>query len=333
MRALTASPITVLVVLEPETSSLFCEHSWKLLQMLRLAGFDVQPCHAACAALQQAEHLGASLILQSMHMQGAHGLDMLRLYQQHPLLSAIPVVLLDAAGSPVLQRYALLRGASGVWNAVPDQAMLVHWVNFYHRHYLLKTELVLTQKRLNVSDQSLQKCRAQLQQASSLDSLTGLPNRQYFTSMYEREWSRALRETEPLSLMLIDMDFFKSYNDRYGHAQGDLSLQEVALLLPRLLKRPTDFCGRYSGAAFMVVLPMTHAKGGIQLAERIRHAVLDLQIPHQGSEVEHYLTVSIGLATTCPMLKHGPRDLIRVVDHARFDAKLQGRNRLICKSL
>ena len=334
MHQLPAIPTTALFVAEPAHSPLACDGIAAVQAMLfQLLGSDCHSCDDARKAIAMAENLGPSVIFQGMHMQGSHGLDMLRSYRQHDFLGATPVILLTFHDTKLLRELAFQRGASGFIDETPSFGELSASVHHWSSYYALQMDQISNQQHLEVMQKDLEVCKEKLQQALSLDVLTGLLSRQSFTSIYEREWSRALRETESLSLMLVDVDCFKLYNDCYGHAKGDVCLQMIAEVLARIVKRPTDFCGRYSGAAFMMLLPATPAKGAVQLGEKIRKAVLALEIPHQGSDIEPYITVSVGLGTTSPMFKHAPRDLIRVVDHALFDAKMQGRNCLVCKSL
>jgi len=326
--------IDILVVMPDEASPLLHSISLKLKQRLQhISGVCCHVCHDIKHVMPLIKKYKPSIIFQDMHMHGAHGLYMLRCYQRHDDSAHIPVFMVDMRASSCLRRYAFQRNVYAYTSDILSKEECLSHIHHCHQRVQLKLQHISLQKQLTHCQHALQHCQYQLKSASSLDALTALPNRHHFMAMYEREWARALRETEAMSLMLIDIDHFSVYNARYGYQKGDQCLKEMSQLLQGILKRPTDFCGRYSGATLMVLLPMTPAKGAIQVAERIRHAVMQLNIPHKDSTTSTYVTVSIGLVTTCPMLKHQARDMIRTVERATFDAKQQGRNCLVCKSL
>jgi len=304
--------------------------AWRLA--LPQQGIEYQLCQYAEQAISMAEHLGPTVILQSMHMSACHGSDLLRRYKKHPILNDIPVIMISDDAKPVRQHAFLAQANDCVTSdtSAYELAMRIRQQSIYYMQSLEQQSL---SKQLEKVELQLSQCQQQYQQATHQDALTGLANRQYFTRIYKREWSRALRETEALSVIIADIDCFKTYNDRYGHAKGDECIQHIADLIHQSLQRPTDFCARYSGEEFIIVLPGTPAQGAIQVAERIRKGLITLNIEHQDSSVASCITLSLGLATTSPMLKHRPRDLLRTADIARYEAKKQGRNRLICKSL
>jgi len=326
--------VHILMVMPDAASPLLCPEARTLKQ--RLQSLPSIHCHI-CTDSQQAVAMALScqplVIFQDMHMQGTHGLDMLRIYQHHPNLKDIAVWMVDMRQHTLLRRYAFAAGASDyLSHAISSQECLAKLQSVSQLAQIKQQNTHLSQ-HLKRNEAQLTQYHQQLQHASSLDALTVLPSRQHFMKIYEREWRRALRETDALSLLLIDIDHFKAYNDIYGYQKGDQCLHQIAQSIPNLLRRPTDVCGRYAGAAFVILLPMTPAKGAIQVAQRVRLAVHDLNIPHQTSPVSSCVTVSIGLVTTCPMLKHQTRDMVRKVERACFDAKQEGRNQLVCKSL
>jgi len=164
------------------------------------------------------------------------------------------------------------------------------------------------------------------------DGLTGIANRRHFDVAIEREMRRAMRNSSPLSLLMIDIDHFKDYNDHYGHQQGDGCLIQVAAELAAMLQRPTDLLARYGGEEFAAILPDTDAAQALQMAEAIRQRAAELRIPHEktGNDVKH-ITVSIGIATQHTHLPHQPLDiasLIGAADRALYLAKRSGRNRV-----
>ncbi|MDZ8183653.1 MAG: PAS domain S-box protein [Nostoc sp. ChiSLP02] len=176
--------------------------------------------------------------------------------------------------------------------------------------------------------QQLQAANEELQRLATLDGLTQIPNRRRFDEYLETEWHRLKREKIPLSLILFDVDFFKLYNDTYGHLAGDDCLQKVASVLLSVIKRPADLVARYGGEEFAVILPNTEIKGAIYIGQAIRQAVHDLAIPHAQSSVSDYVTVSLGVVSTVPDSEMSPQDLISAADKALYIAKQQGRDRV-----
>ncbi len=181
--------------------------------------------------------------------------------------------------------------------------------------------------------EDLKRANERLTQLSLLDGLTGIPNRRMFDTYFKQEWRRAVREKTPLSVVLLDVDSFKLFNDRHGHQKGDLCLVDVAAVLQQQIHRPADLAARYGGEEFVLVLPNTEAAGASLLAERIRLAVRELRIGHGASEASPWVTVSQGVATMIPLLEqgdHGMADLLARADQALYAAKDQGRDRVVC---
>ena len=166
------------------------------------------------------------------------------------------------------------------------------------------------------------------------DGLTGIANRRHFDVAIEKEMRRAMRTGSPLSLLMIDIDHFKDYNDHYGHQQGDDCLIRVAAELAAMLQRPTDLLARYGGEEFAAILPDTDATQALRMAEAIRKHAAGLRIPHAktGNEVKH-ITVSIGIATQHPQQQPTIPALIGAADRALYLAKGAGRNRVMVQPL
>jgi diguanylate cyclase (GGDEF)-like protein len=160
------------------------------------------------------------------------------------------------------------------------------------------------------------------------DSLTGVANRRHFDTVLEREWQRGVRESKPLSVLLIDIDRFKPYNDVYGHLTGDNCLRQVVAAIKPLVSRPADLLARYGGEEFVVVLPGTDATGALQVAGWIRQAVQEQGLPHPGNLPHAVITLSIGCATMTPRDGTSHLDLLEAADRALYRAKASGRNRV-----
>nr|WP_320011844.1 diguanylate cyclase [uncultured Desulfobulbus sp.] len=175
----------------------------------------------------------------------------------------------------------------------------------------------------------LQLANEQLILLTVQDGLTSIANRRMFDSYLNKEWRRAQREQTPLSLVLLDVDFFKRYNDTYGHQQGDRCLIAIAETMQKHIRRPADLAARYGGEEFALILPITENQGAYKLAEGLRQGVQALQIEHRASEVSAYVSISLGVSTIIPQAKeekfslHG---LIEQADQHLYQAKQRGRN-------
>lgn len=167
-----------------------------------------------------------------------------------------------------------------------------------------------------------------LQDLSEMDMLTGIANRRKFNDYYTTEWYAALRDKRVLSLLMIDIDYFKAYNDKYGHLAGDDALAHVASTLRENISRPRDFVARYGGEEFVCLLPETTMSSAIKLAEKLRQKIEDLQYIHEFSPTAGVITISIGIATTIPEHSQAKEDLLDQADKALYRAKNDGRNQI-----
>ena len=174
---------------------------------------------------------------------------------------------------------------------------------------------------------------AELKNLAMLDGLTQIANRRRFDECLEIECQRLLRDKTPLSLILCDIDYFKAYNDCYGHQAGDDCLRAVAQAITGALRRTTDMAARYGGEEFAVIMPHTDQQGAAQVANLIRQAVIDLKIRHRGSQASEWLTISIGIAGTTPFHRCTPVSLIKAADEALYQVKAGGRNGIQWKNV
>jgi diguanylate cyclase (GGDEF)-like protein len=174
----------------------------------------------------------------------------------------------------------------------------------------------------------------ELRRTATTDALTGVANRRRFDELLEREWLRARRCGDPVSLLMIDVDHFKLYNDLYGHPKGDVCLRHVAQVLMRACKRPADVVARYGGEEFMILLPQTPRRGAQHVAQRVLGAVAAFGILHDDSQTTHYVSVSVGIAcyddaSACRAYDShallGTSDLVGTADKALYSAKHAGR--------
>ncbi len=170
-----------------------------------------------------------------------------------------------------------------------------------------------------------------LENLSTTDGLTEISNRRRFDEFLGQEWRRSMRDQTELSLILMDIDYFKEFNDHYGHLSGDDCLKQVAAVLKKTVRRAGDLVARYGGEEFACVLPGTGQKRAGIIARRIVDEMAGLRIPHEGSAVSDHVTLSYGVATATPKRGQEDSDLIRMADQSLYSAKQQGRNRVVAQ--
>lgn len=170
-----------------------------------------------------------------------------------------------------------------------------------------------------------------LRSMAHIDGLTGVFNRRRFDEEVNLSWRHCLREQQPLSLLLIDLDYFKLFNDHYGHIAGDACLKTIAQALKNMPHRPRDLFARYGGEEFAYILPNTNESGAKHCATRVLNTVRDLQINHSESDVANFMTISIGVNTVIPKHDFSILNFIEQADQALYQAKLNGRNRYVFK--
>lgn len=186
---------------------------------------------------------------------------------------------------------------------------------------------IIAMERIYNMRQKLKDAQKWLEYLAMYDQLTKLANRRNFDETLENEFKLAKRNKSPLSVIICDIDFFKIYNDSYGHQQGDDCLAAVAKVIGETPQRPTDKACRYGGEEFTVILPDTNLQGGLEISEKIRQAVFDANIQHEGSKAASCVTLSLGLATYMGQV-HSSDELVKSADDALYRAKENGRNRV-----
>ncbi len=194
--------------------------------------------------------------------------------------------------------------------------------------YQLKTHQRKLAKLVDEKTAELKKVNNELQHLANSDGLTKIGNRRRFEQFLTDEWHRAVRFKTEISLVMLDIDHFKLYNDTYGHQAGDDCLQKVAEALADTIKRPTDLVARFGGEEFAIILGGTDAEGAINIAEQAMENVKNLKIPHSNSKTSEYLTISLGVATTFAKFEITESELIKAADKALYRAKENGRNQI-----
>lgn len=263
-------------------------------------------------ALEKAQAHLPDLILLDVLMPEMDGLAVIRSLKAVDTTRHIPVIFVSALDTPEDEERGLDLGAVD-YVAKPFHPPIV-------RARVRNHLQAVHQRRL-------------LEQLALIDSLTEVPNRRRFAEVYEREWRRCMRNQRPLSLVILDVDLFKRYNDTHGHAAGDAALKRVASAIQGALKRPADFVARYGGEEFVVLLPDTSAANGQQLADTIRRAVQAECIPYPESDAGPWLTISLGGATLVPADVEVDARLFVAADQALYGAKGKGRNQAAWSAL
>ncbi|WP_174874720.1 GGDEF domain-containing response regulator [Vogesella oryzae] len=281
-------------------------------------------------ALRLAREDVPDLILLDAEMPGMSGFQVCEEMKHDPLLSDVPVIFVTSHSEESMEATGLALGAADFITKPIRPAILAARVN---NHLSFKL------------------ARDQLKRLAFLDGLTGVANRRVFDETLPKEWARSQRKQQPLSVMMVDVDHFKAYNDCYGHLQGDSALRSVAQVLAATVKRPADLVARYGGEEFVVLLPETALEGAQQLAADMLQAVAQLALPHQASSVASHVTVSIGCASLGPCaaslsdeivaipfdISDEPAgvgvSLLQAADAALYDAKGTGRARSVFYAL
>lgn len=288
---------------------------------------DFHFCADPHQAIAQAIRIKPTVILQDLVMPGLDGLTLVREYRNHPATQNIPIIVLSTKEDPLIKSAAFSAGANDYLVKLPDNIELVARIRYHSRSYMTLLQRDAAYRALRVSQQLLD-TNLVLQRLMNSDGLTGLSNRRHFDEYLELEWRRAMRDQTQLSLLMIDVDFFKTYNDSFGHVEGDEALRKVAATIREASSRPSDLPARYGGEEFALVLPNTSPGGARLVAEKLRMAVAALKIPHIAPTEGSSLTISIGLSTMTPQQGTDCRQVIVAADKGLYTAKHNGRNQV-----
>ncbi|MFM7408375.1 MAG: diguanylate cyclase domain-containing protein [Cuspidothrix sp.] len=208
-------------------------------------------------------------------------------------------------------------------------AIAINQTDLFEKLQKELAERKLAEAKLTQSNEELANATHLLEKLVNIDGLTQIANRRCFNNRLEQEWQRLYREQQPLSLLLFDVDYFKRYNDTYGHQLGDECLIKLAQTLQKVVSRSADLIARYGGEEFVVILPNTNTKGAMVIAQKIHSAIQYLAIPHRASEVSNTVTISLGITTELPNSELSPTGLIQQADKALYRAKQLGRNQSV----
>lgn len=285
-------------------------------------------CQDSSQAIATAEKIRPTVILLDLTMPGTDGLTVCRFIRAHPATRDIPVIMLSSNDDPVTKAEAFEAGANDYLVKLPDSVELIARLRYHSTAYINRLQRDDAYRALRASQMKLEELNMQLLKLANLDGLTGIANRRRFDEQFADEWFRALRNRLPLTLIMFDIDWFKQYNDRFGHLEGDECLKRIAAAAQNVMTRPADTVARYGGEEFIVLLPETDSGGARVVAEKLRGEIENLHIPNPDSTAVPYITISLGVVTAVPAAASEPEALIGMADEALYRAKNAGRNRI-----
>ena len=271
---------------------------------------------------------GIDLILMDIMMPEIDGIAACRRLKADERFQDIPVIIVSGMEDLGSLQSAFTGGATDYINKPANKIELLARVR---SALLLKQEMdrrKVREKELLELTRQLEEANRKLHLLSSLDSLTGVANRRFFDEYIEKEWKRAVRDAHQIAAIMIDIDFFKAFNDTYGHQAGDDCLKAVAKALQGVMRRPGDLLARFGGEEFIAVLPETGLFGAASVAEILCATIAALGIRHEKSSISDHLTISLGVASVTPDLEKTSNMLIAEADKALYRAKQGGRNRV-----
>ncbi|MEG4210875.1 diguanylate cyclase domain-containing protein [Microcoleus sp. S13_B4] len=298
------------------------------LQTLLTPYYRVAVASDGVEGLEKAKTLQPNLIVSDQVMPRQNGLDLLKEIRNTPELKSTPVIFLTARAGMEARIESLDAGADDYISKPFDERELLARVRNLLRSHSAEQQLAELNRQLQQQKKQLETVNRALHYLATYDSLTEVRNRHSFNEYLDTEWRRLAREEAPLSLIMCDIDYFKLYNDTYGHQAGDECLRQVAAVIQHSVKRPADLVARYGGEEFVIVLPNTDIEGATCVAEMIAQQVRGLHIPHAKSAVSEYVTLSLGVACCIPAPISQPGELIAIADESLYRAKESGRDRV-----
>ncbi len=307
-----------------------------LMTLLEARGYEVRGVLSGRMALMAAQAAPPDLILLDITMPQMDGYQVCRQLREDPRTQEVPVIFVSGLNEAFDKVQAFQVGGVD-YITKPFQfeevlARIEHQLTILRLQQQLKDQNQRLQGEVEERkrvEEALQKANRELERLAYLDGLTQVSNRRRFDSYLRQEWDRAQQEQIPLSLILIDVDYFKRYNDTYGHQAGDDCLIQIAQTVQLAAEGPRDLVARYGGEEFAVILPEGSQERAYQVARQIQALVQDLAIPHQQSKVSSIVTLSLGVATLLPQRQFSVDELVAEADTAIYEAKARGRNRIV----
>lgn len=283
-------------------------------EYIRAAGHEALVAQSGEEALQMIEHTPFDLIIMDVEMPGLNGFETTRLMREWLGEHWIPIIFVTGKTDDASVEEGIEAGGDD-YLSKPVSPII------------LKAKIRAMQRIVDMRNQ-LSEMNEALEQLSQRDSLTQLYNRRTFNDIAKQQWASAKRMHTPISVLMLDIDHFKLFNDHYGHPSGDGCLKQVANALQRSLQRPEDILARYGGEEFIILLPNTDITGAKQVAENLLKTIFELQIPHEKSTTEKIVTTSIGVATCSHTTGRTFDDVVKQADNMLYRSKHNGRNQV-----
>lgn len=309
-----------------------------LSYILTFKGYEVVTSDRGQKALEIARTNPPDIILLDIGMPEMDGYEICQRLRSGENTKDIPIIFVSAWNQGNNKTRAFRYGGNDYITKPYQMEEVIARVDNQLQIQRLKTELENKNQRLSQEllrqknqERQLLKINQKLGKLVNIDSLTQLANRHRFDEFLTREWYRRRRDNSSLSLIICDIDYFKLYNDRFGHMAGDECLKQVAEVISQGVKRPADLAARYGGEEFAIILPQTPAQNALKVAERIRLNISQLQIPHPLSLIDDYVSLSLGVSCIEPDSKATEQQLLSAADEALYEAKKQGRTRAVLK--
>ena len=301
-----------------------------VLEKLRLvlgehSDIDLRAESRGEAALDAAIEFRPTVILQDLIMPGIDGYGLLSRYRATEELANVPVVVLSANDDAVAKERCFLLGANDYLVKLPETIELVARIRYHSASFLARVERDEAFRLLSASQADLAAANVLLSRLNGIDELTGVGNRRSFDESMVAEWSRGLRQCTPLSLIMCDIDYFKQYNDNFGHVAGDYCIKSIATSLADQLRRPPDKLARYGGEEFAIILPDTDLAGALVVAEECRRRIESLALS-KFTALKGAVSMSFGVTSLVPSRDASIQEMIETADAALFEAKRCGRN-------
>ncbi|MEQ8398864.1 diguanylate cyclase [Thalassobaculum sp.] len=297
-----AAPLPKILIVDDEPTNI------DLLAAVLEDDGEILFCTDGASAIATAESELPDIVLLDVVMGGMDGYEVCRRLKDNPITAQIPVIFVTALDQKTDEEAGLALGAVD-YVAKPINASITR--------ARVRTHLELKRHRDHLTN------------LAYLDGLTGIANRRRFDEYAAVEWQRARRHARSVSVILIDVDQFKHYNDRYGHQEGDACLQQIANALRTTVHRPADLVARYGGEEFVCLLPETPAEGAREIAERMRAAVAQLGIAHVGATAAECVTISLGASCTVVDMDTELETALNAADENLYKAKANGRNQVV----
>ncbi|MDJ0647172.1 MAG: PleD family two-component system response regulator [Xenococcaceae cyanobacterium MO_188.B19] len=311
--------------------------------MLTKKGYTVRKAINGDLGIRAAYAVTPDIILLDINMPNIDGYEVCKKLKANPQTKQVPIIFVSALDQTLDKVKAFRYGASD-YITKPFQieevsARIENQLSIRRLQETLETKnrelerinLQLQQEihSRSAAENELAKINQKLQTLATVDSLTQLANRYHFENFLAQEWKRMRREKSSISIILCDIDYFKLYNDNFGHQAGDICLQKVAQGISSQIRRPADLVARYGGEEFVVVLPNTNSEGALKVANNIRQTVQALKLDHPYSQISDVVTISLGVSSTIPNSDQSTGELLTIADQALYKAKKLGRNQAV----